>query len=129
MNYRSATPTFVVAEEEGETIAVGGLENYQTIALLRSFAVRREKQGQGIGRGLFNLLKETASTTGVKEFYLLTTTAEDYFLRLGFERCDKSNAPHCIRHTKQFTDLCPSTARMLVLELQPQQPIANNQCE
>ena len=47
----------------------------------------------------------------------LTTTAADYFARLGFVRIDRDAAPPAIRATAQFASLCPASAHVMRREL------------
>jgi amino-acid N-acetyltransferase len=41
---------------------------------------------------------------------LLTTTAERYFPRFGFERVDRKDVPESVRASVEFTSACPSSA-------------------
>ena len=75
---------FLVAEHEGDTVAAAGLEVYAPAALLRSVAVRPDWRGKGLGRELVDRLLAKAHAAGIQDIYLLTTTAENYFPRLGF---------------------------------------------
>ena len=65
--------------ENGQIAGVGGLEIYGDQALLRSVAVRKEFQGQGIGKKLVRQVEEVAIQSGIKSLYLLTTTASVFF--------------------------------------------------
>ena len=58
-----------------------------------------------------------ARSRGVRELYLLTTTAERFFERLGYRRTGRENAPEAIRGTQEFSGLCPSSSAFLVKEL------------
>lgn len=99
-----------VCESGGEQVGVGGLERYGDVALLRSVAVEASARGDGYGTELCRELLERARASGVDEVYLLTTTAEGFFERLGFEPTDRAAVPDPIRGTSEFSDLCPSTA-------------------
>lgn len=54
-----------------------------------------------------------AKAHGVEEVYLLTTTAEGFFARLGYERVEREGAPESIRGTKEFSSICPSSAVLM----------------
>jgi amino-acid N-acetyltransferase len=47
---------------------------------------------------------------GVREVYLLTTTAEHYFPRLGFACVDREAVPRAVQGSAEFTGACPATA-------------------
>ena len=51
-----------------------------------------------------------AQSRGVQELCLLTTTAEHFFERLGYQRAEREAAPASIRGTSEFTTLCPASA-------------------
>ncbi len=106
---------FVIVEVNNEIIALGGFEDYEKEGLLRSFVVRDDYRNQGIAKKIFNKLKDKASKKNIKKFYLLTTTASEYFARLGFVHSQREDAPDLIKKTKQFSTLCPSQSDFMVL--------------
>lgn len=108
---------FVVAYDNRKIVGVGGFENCGSLGLLRSFAVRPSDKNQGIAEQIFNLVKAKALGSGINQFYLLTTTASQYFKRLGFTTCNRDDVPNAIKATKQFDGLCPSSAVVMVLDL------------
>lgn len=108
---------FVVAENNNAIVGVGGFEHCGNLGLLRSFAVRHCDKGHGTAEQIFHLVKAKAIDSGVSQFYLLTTTASKYFARLGFSTCHRDDVPNPIKATKQFDELCPSTAAVMVLNL------------
>ena len=104
---------FVVAEDPespGKLAAVAGLEVCRDDALLRSVAVRPEWRARGLGRDLVRRIVSLAEARGVNSLYLLTTTAEHYFPRLGFTRIDRDAVPLEIRDTIEFRAACPASA-------------------
>jgi N-acetylglutamate synthase-like GNAT family acetyltransferase len=108
---------FIVAFNEQGVVGVGGYENCGNIGLLRSIAVAQTDLGKGIANRIFSLLREKAIESGIETFYLLTSTASMYFEKLGFTVCNRENVPKSIRLTKQFNELCPSSATVMVLNL------------
>jgi len=108
---------FVVAFAEGKLVGVGGFESCGNYGLVRSFAVSPEFKGNGIAESIFKIVYDLALEQGKESLYLLTTTAADYFKKLGFSECVRSNCPEPIKHTKQFLELCPSSAITMLLEL------------
>lgn len=97
---------------------VVGLEVYGAVALLRSLAVDQEQRGAGKGKALVEGAETHARAQGVREIYLLTTTAETFFRRLGYVPADRASAPPAIRDTPEFSSLCPSTAAFMVKRLE-----------
>lgn len=109
---------FIVADEKGQLIGSVGLEVYGQYALFRSLAVDGGFRSQKIGKALFEQIKAHALSKNVRTFYLLTTTARDYFLRLGFMETERSKAPRQILETQEFQCLCPSSASCLKLDVE-----------
>jgi len=96
---------------------VVGLEIYGAVALLRSLAVAASHRGRGCGQALVAEAERHARSQGVSEIYLLTTTAERFFARLGYRPIDRADAPEAIRRTQEFSNLCPSSSAFMVKEL------------
>ena len=103
-------PHFRLAEHEGEIVAVAGLEMYGPSALLRSVAVRPDWRGSGVGRLLVDDLLSDAKSRGTHDVFLLTTTAEHYFPRLGFTCIRREDVPERVRASVEFTSACPASA-------------------
>jgi amino-acid N-acetyltransferase len=101
---------FIVAEEGNSITGVIGMERYGTAGLLRSAAVSPSARGTGLGSQLVKQLLERASAQGVRDVYLLTTTAEEYFPRFGFTRAERSEVPASLRVSREFQGACPDSA-------------------
>lgn len=104
---------FYAYGESGNVQGVIGLEVYGSDALLRSFAVSSNAQGKGCGAALLSQLEQHAIELGIKHLYLLTNTAEQYFLKKGFEKIARELAPDSIKLTAEFSDLCPASAVLM----------------
>ncbi len=109
---------FVVAEAGRRVIGVAGLERYGDAALLRSVAVADSARGRGLGALLTTRALEPAVIGGARAVYLLTTTAESYFPRLGFGPVAREAVPTSVRESVEFTTACPATAAVMMLELE-----------
>jgi amino-acid N-acetyltransferase len=104
---------FLVAEAgDGITGAVG-LEVYGTAALLRSAVVGAAAQGRGAGTALVVALLEHARARGVRDVYLLTNTAEEWFPRFGFARIRRDVVPDALHASAEFQGACPDSAAIL----------------
>lgn len=104
---------FVVAEPAGEVVATGGLELHGGDALLRSVAVDDAYRGKGAGAAICDRLEAFARERGVRDIYLLTTTAKAYFANRGYEAVARDQAPADIAATEEFTSLCPASAILM----------------
>lgn len=100
----------LVARERGVIVGSAALEIYRDGALLRSVAVRQRLQRTGLGGRLTRAALDLASERRVHAVYLLTTTAERYFPKFGFERITREDVPDGVKTSVEFTAACPSTA-------------------
>lgn len=98
---------------EDRIVGFGGYERCGDDALLRSIVVLPAEQGKGLGRRIAAELLQRMSAEGVREVFLLTTTAAGFFEALGFRRMDRSAAPASILTTRQAASLCPTSAILL----------------
>ena len=99
--------------EDTNLLAIIGLELYGNVGLLRSLAVLPTSQHSGLGNRLVKHAESVAMQNGVEQLYLLTTTAEAYFLQQGYNSASRDEAPHAIKATSQFSGLCPDSAAFL----------------
>jgi len=108
---------FIVAEEssgisgnDSGIVGVIGIERYGAAALLRSAAVSPGVRGTGLGSRLVKEILERASARGIRDVYLLTTTAEEYFPKFGFARAARGDVPEPVKASREFQGACPDTA-------------------
>lgn len=109
--------TFRLAYADERLAGVAGLEILGKNGLLRSVAVSPDFRDQKIGNQLVNLIVGLTKFEKITTLYLITTTADGYFERLGFTRVDRTNpavagqaVPDSISQTRQFSELCPASA-------------------
>ena len=98
-------------------IGVGGVEIYKKVGLLRSVAVSPAVQGHSIGKIIVDNRIAYARLKGVKTAYLLTTSADKFFQRSGFEYENKKDAPEAIKNSVEFLSACPDSAIFMKLEI------------
>ncbi len=91
-----------------------GLELHDRVALLRSLAVAPDARGSGLGSALLEQAEGYAYAHGVRSLYLLTTTAERFFVGRGYRPTSREICPAAIRSTSQFASLCPTSSALLV---------------
>lgn len=98
---------------DGNLVGVVGVERYGEVALLRSLAVDAAHRASGYGQALVHHAERWAAQQGVTACYLLTTTAADFFARLGYEVTSRAEAPAAIAATSQFSGLCPASSTFM----------------
>ena len=104
---------FFVATQSDSIIGVAGLEVIGKYGLLRSVAVDERFRGCGIAASLCSTLEERAVQRGIRRLYLLTESADQYFLTRGYTVVSRDNVPLAIRKTRQFSILCPDSATLM----------------
>jgi amino-acid N-acetyltransferase len=104
---------FLIAEDGGRIVGAIGLEVYAEAALLRSAVVDPSARGTGLGHALVRALLVHATARGIRELYLLTTTAEEFFPRFGFERITRGEVPEPVRTSVEFRESCPASATVM----------------
>ncbi len=104
---------FFVAEDRGRIIGAGGLEICGADGLVRSIVITPEHRGNGIAKKIYQQIEDRAYGLGVSTLYLLTESAAEYFKKLGFVVKKRSETPKSIMQTKQFRELCPSSATVM----------------
>ena len=90
-----------------------GLEIFGEVALLRSLGVAPGSQGTGDGTRLLRHAESFAHAQGVRHLYLLTTTAESFFARLGYSAVPRASAPEAIQTSREFSGLCPASSAFM----------------
>jgi amino-acid N-acetyltransferase len=101
---------FYILKKDNEAMGIVGLEIYENHGLLRSLATREEMRGRGFGKRLVNQIEEYAREQNVDEIYLLTTTAEDFFAKLGYASVNRTDIPQEVKNSEEFSSICPDSA-------------------
>lgn len=107
-------PAFVVARTGDALLAAGGLETFGTTGLLRSVVVDEARRGAGLGRALVEHIERAAADRGMTRLVLLTETAREFFLGLGYADFPRDAAPEAVRGSAEFRALCPQTAHCML---------------
>jgi amino-acid N-acetyltransferase len=102
--------TFIIATDGDRLVACGGAEAYQFAALIRSVAVAPEYRSRGVGRRIVQQLLDRLASRGLREFYLLTTTAEEYFRKRGFKTIDRDEVHPQLLGSRELQGACPDSA-------------------
>ena len=101
--------TAFVARHGAAIVGCAALEIYSDGALLRSVVVAAAARGQGLGQRLTDAAITLAKSLGTPAIYLLTTTAESYFPRLGFARIAREQVPTSVQQSVEFRSACPAS--------------------
>ena len=107
------TKTLFACLSNTDVVGTGGLESFRDCALLRSISIKKDLQKKGLGKFIVGELEKLARQNGVNCLYLLTTTAGDFFTKIGYETIDREEAPIEIKNTTEFSSICPSTAKVM----------------
>jgi amino-acid N-acetyltransferase len=108
---------FFFSGSPSEPTGLVGLELFGNVALLRSLVVAPETRGTGQGAALLKHAENHARAEGVRTLYLLTTTAESFFAKHGYQRSARESAPAAIRATREFADICPASSAFMMRRL------------
>jgi N-acetylglutamate synthase-like GNAT family acetyltransferase len=95
----------------------GGIEVHGADALMRSVVTLPPLRARGIGQAIVRALEAEAVVMKCRAVWLLTTTAREFFERLGYAAVDRADVPGAIRATAQFSSLCPDSATVMVKRL------------
>src|SRR5687768_5188912 len=108
---------FFFAGSPTEPTGLVGLELLGDVALLRSLVVAADRRGTGQGAALLKHAEDQARAQGVRTLYLLTTTAESFFAKHGYQRVARESAPAAIRGTREFAGICPASSTLMLRPL------------
>jgi len=108
---------FLYCGEATAPMGVIGLECFGAAGLLRSLVIAEAGRNQGFGQSLVAALELKATQLGVCDLFLLTETAESFFVKLGYEPISRAAAPVAIKQTREFSDLCPDDAALMCKKL------------
>ncbi len=108
---------FAVVVDRGVVVGTAGLEVHGAVGLLRSVAVQPLAVGKGVGARLTVAMVQKARSLQLREIYLLTTTAADFFVRHGFEPISRDALPAALARSRELQRACPATAIAMRLKL------------
>ena len=99
-------------------IGCAGLEVHGQAGLLRSVAVSENHRSTGLGKRLVRAVLEHAKAHHLSSLSLLTTTAQDYFPRFGFQITSRASLPESLHASAEFRGFCPDSAIAMTLKLE-----------
>lgn len=98
-------------------VAVGGLQPFDDVALIRSVATAASMRGRGLAGTIVDELEGLAQERSFCSLYLLTESAARFFGSRGYLPVDRSNVPSAIQKSRQFASLCPDSAIVMWKQL------------
>lgn len=104
-----------VARAGDRVVGSAAIEIYADGGLLRSVAVDADSRGAGLGARLTGAAIEEARRRALPALYLLTTTADRFFPRFGFERITRDEVPPSVQESIEFREACPASATVMRL--------------
>jgi amino-acid N-acetyltransferase len=109
---------FFVIKDSDQILGSVGIEICGEFGLLRSLALTESLRGQGIGTRLVKHIEEYAHSKKINSIYLLTTTADQFFTRIGYQTMARESAPKLVQETTEFQSICPASAICMCKQLQ-----------
>lgn len=103
----------LVARDGDRIVGSAAIEIYADGGLLRSVAVDADQRGSGLGARLTAAAIDDATRRALPALYLLTTTAESFFPRFGFERITRDEVPASVQASVEFREACPASATVM----------------
>lgn len=100
-------------DDANSVVGVGGLEFYGDYALMRSVVVDANYRQLSYGSKIVNDLLEKAKARNVKDLFLLTETAREFFLKHGFRDLPRDKVPLEIQASSEFSTVCPLSAAVM----------------
>jgi amino-acid N-acetyltransferase len=97
------------AAHGGPVVAAAAIERYGDNGLLRSVVVAPDHRGSGAGQDLVAAAEALARERGIRDLWLLTETAIDWFPRLGYEVVERTTAAAAVGDSIEFTTVCRDT--------------------
>ena len=95
----------------------GGLEIHAGDALLRSVVTLPPLRRIGMGSAIVTTLEGEARSLKCRAIYLVTTSEADFFGRLGYAACARSDVRDAIRDSRHFTRLCCASGTVMVKQV------------
>lgn len=109
----TADQFFFVFTDASRAIGCGGFLLAGEHALMRSIVVDDDRRGTGAGAAILERLIVAAEIRGARHIWLLTTNADGFFARHGFNQVARAEAPPAIAATPQFSGVCPGSAAFM----------------
>lgn len=104
---------FFVLLDNSQIIGSIGLEIYGEVGLIRSVGIVKSYQGLGLGQRLVENIEKYAIDQLLKEIYIFTDTAEEFFNKyFGFKNISIDKVDPRIKQSREYT-MCEDSTTMI----------------
>ena len=93
---------FLVLTIDGKIEGCIGLEQWDSVGLLRSFVVSENYRSRGLGIRLYTKLIVLAKEMNLSSIILLAMAASDFFEKNGFKFINRNETPKSVNNSVQF---------------------------
>ena len=93
---------FLVLTIDGKIEGCIGLEQWDSIGLLRSFVVSENYSSRGLGIRLYTKLIALAKEMNLSSIILLAMAASEFFEKNGFKFINRNETPKSVNNSVQF---------------------------
>ena len=104
--------------KEDTLVGYFGYEVFGDNALFRSFIVVPEQRTKNYGNLMWEMARKQLKESGVKHIYLLTNTATEFFMKVGYKSFERTKVPDAIAQTSEFTTFCPTDSVCMRYEIE-----------
>jgi amino-acid N-acetyltransferase len=104
---------FFIATANGLVVGAIGLEVYGRDGFLRSLVVKPEYRKMKIAEELIKEIEQLGKVLGLENIYLLTETAQGYFINRGYNLIEREYAPALLQQSSEFAHACPASATLM----------------
>ena len=87
-NYKS----FYLIKSDKNIICCFALDTESDIALLKSFGIKKELRGKGIGKSIVNKLPKLGKKLGLKKIYAVSWEAPEFWEKVGFDEINPTDS-------------------------------------
>ena len=98
---------FIVARQDGRVVGCAGLDSFGADGQLRSMAVHWTSRNAGLGTRLHGRLLYEALQVGVRNLYVVTTTAADFFAAQGYRKVQPADVPPGVVNSEEYATFVP----------------------
>ena len=111
------TECFEFYDGQDAIVGFAGLQQVDCYALLRSLVIFPARRMTGWGSVIVTSMMIFASSKGVSQLFALTTTAQPFFTKCGFQTISRENVPQSICGLTEFSESCCSSAYVMKRDL------------
>jgi len=95
---------YLYIKENATIIATIGAEINHPCALIRAAGVREDYRNAGLGKHLFESLERELALLEIRELYLFSRQAPDFWSKMGFSRCEVQEIMQHLSDTEQVKE-------------------------